>query len=143
MTPPETQAAGPEAGAAHGTSAVCACPAPVERLRRRADFLRAARAERQGTPGFLIQARRRGSDEATDAACIRVGFTCSRKVGNAVARNRARRRLREAARQVLPVRGRPGWDYVLVGRHGTTEARPFDRLVADLGWALAKLHKTH
>jgi ribonuclease P protein component len=66
-----------------------------------ADFLAAARGRRQARPGFTLQARRRGDDEAA-ASPVRVGFTCSRKVGNAVARNRAKRRLRAAARAVLP-----------------------------------------
>lgn len=108
-------------------------------LRRRADFLKAAQARRQGTAGFLLQARRRAPDEAGDA--IRVGFTASRKVGNAVARNRARRRLRAAAREVLPRRGRPGWDYVLVARPEGTAARPWRELVADLRWALDRVHR--
>ncbi|MBM3612679.1 MAG: ribonuclease P protein component, partial [Alphaproteobacteria bacterium] len=90
-----------------------AAPKP-ERLRRRAEFLRAASALRQGTDAFLLQGRPRA--DGSDA--IRVGFTCSRKVGNAVMRNRARRRLREIARAILPGLARPGWDYVLVGRPG-------------------------
>ena len=71
-----------------------------------------------------------------------VGFTCSKKVGNAVARNRAKRRLREAARAILPHTGRTGWDYVLIGRADVTAARPFDLLQQDLALALRKLHNT-
>jgi ribonuclease P protein component len=105
-------------------------------LRRRADFVAAARARRHGRAGLTLQARPR--DDADDA--IRVGFTCSRKVGNAVARNRARRRLRAAARTVLPGHGRPGWDYVLIGRPEATAARPFPLLCDDLAAALAAVH---
>jgi ribonuclease P protein component len=112
-----------------------------ETLLRRADFLRAARAQRQGTPGFLLQARQRGAGEA-DPDAIRVGFTCSKKVGNAVTRNRAKRRLRAAARAVLPAAGRPGWDYVLVGRPETTVARDFADLTADLARALERIHRS-
>ncbi|MFV0359705.1 ribonuclease P protein component [Tropicimonas sp.] len=109
-------------------------------LTRRADFLAAARAGRAGTPGFLLQARKRREDEA-DPTITRVGFTCSRKVGNAVARNRAKRRLRAVARDVLAHGGRPGWDYVLIGRAGTTATRPFDSLVTDLECALRRVHR--
>jgi len=109
-------------------------------LRRRADFLRAARAAKAPMPGFVMQGRERTPDEASEAA-IRVGYTCSKKVGNAVARNRAKRRLRAIARAVLPVEGRAGWDYVLIGRAGATAARPFAQLRADLSRALRTLHR--
>lgn len=110
-------------------------------LRHRPDFLRAARALRQGTPGFLVQARQRGVDEPAPPQSIRVGFTCSKKIGNAVARNRARRRLREIARAVMPRQARPGWDYVLVGRPEATIDRPFADLLTDLDRALRRIHR--
>ncbi|PRY21134.1 ribonuclease P protein component [Aliiruegeria haliotis] len=109
-------------------------------LTRRADFLAASRAGRAGTSGFLLQARKRKDTEA-DPTLVRVGFTCSRKVGNAVARNRAKRRLREIARAVLSTEGRPGWDYVLVGRANVTAERPYDDLVQDLREAVDRVHK--
>jgi len=112
----------------------------LETLRKRADFLRAASARRQGTAGFLLQARRRPEDEGEAGQAIRVGFTCSKKLGNAVTRNRAKRRLRALAREVMPGAARPGWDYVLVGRPGTTVARGFADLRADLAAALAQVH---
>lgn len=115
-------------------------PAPrIETLRKRADFLRAASARRQGAAGFLVQARRRDPKEA-DPDLVRVGFTCSRKIGNAVTRNRARRRLRAVARAILPARAQPGWDYVLVGRPGATVTRDFMDLERDLDEALARIH---
>lgn len=112
-------------------------PGPVT-LTRRADFLAAARARRRATPAFTLQARRRPPDEAPGR--LRVGYTCSKKVGNAVARNRAKRRLRAAAREVMPAAGRPGWDYVLIGREGETATRDFARLCEDLRAALAAIH---
>ena len=135
MTPPEAPANGTTAGREERPPAVSVC---LKTLQNRADFLRAARARRKPMPGFLLQARKRDTDEPADM--IRVGFTCSKKVGNAVARNRAKRRLREIARQVLPTQGRPGWDYVLVGRPHETATRLFADLIGDLETALHKIH---
>lgn len=107
----------------------------LEVLQKRADFLSAARSRKQAMPGFILQARHHGGET------VRVGFTCSKKVGNAVARNRAKRRLREIARLVLPSQGRAGWDYVLIGRRDVTADRPFPALIRDLEAALAKVHQ--
>ena len=117
-----------------------AAPHSITVLQRRADFLRAASARRQGTAGFLLQARQRNDADAVAVATIRVGYTCSKKLGNAVARNRAKRRLREIARAVLPDAGRSGWDYVLVGRLEATATRDFAALKTDLLSALQRVH---
>lgn len=129
MTPPEA----PDNDAGNAPPAVSVC---LEVLKDRSEFLLAARARKQGTKAMMVQGReRRDGDPA-----IRVGFTCSKKVGNAVARNRAKRRLREAARMVLPDAGTPGWDYVLIGRKDATAERPFEDLKGDLRFALKRLH---
>ena len=129
MIPPEA----PATVAGFPPPAVSLC---LQNLRRRADFLAAARARRQGTASLLVQGRNR--QDGTDA--VRLGVTCSRKIGNAVTRNRAKRRLRAVAREVLPELGRAGWDYVLVGRPGATVACDFADLRRDLVDALTKLH---
>ncbi len=132
MKPPEAPQ-GTQQGAGDTPPAVSVC---LETITKRADFLAAARARKQGTKGFMLQARNRNDD----SPAIRVGFTCSKKVGNAVARNHAKRRLREVARAVLPELGRAGWDYVLIGRAVETETRDFQDLLNDLRYALKKVH---
>lgn len=87
-------------------------------------------------PGFVLQAAPVPADMALPA--IRVGFTVSRKVGNAVVRNRVRRRLREIARMVIPAQARPDLDYVLVGRQGAL-TRDFQVMRQDLVEALKRL----
>ena len=104
----------------------------------RRDFLKVARGRRFTAPTLLLQARRRGTGEAQDG--IRLGLTCSRKVGGAVVRNRAKRRLRAAAHEVLPLHGKDGWDYVLVGRAEATASNPFSELISDLRTALVRVH---
>jgi ribonuclease P protein component len=106
-------------------------------LQKRADFLKAARAKRIPCGSFMLQVRKRSAGEAQG---IRVGFTCSKKVGNAVARNHAKRRLREIARLELPSLGHEGFDYVLIGRAEQTSGREFEKLRHDLRRGLSKAH---
>jgi ribonuclease P protein component len=132
MTPPETQGQGTIAEAPTRAPAVSLCV-----MAKRADFLRAASARRQGTNSFLLQAR----DRADGNPVTRVGYTASKKIGNAVLRNRAKRRLRALAREVLAAQARQGWDYVLVARPDATVTRAFADLRADLELALASVHR--
>lgn len=108
----------------------------VGRLKRRAEFLRVAASRRKwAAPGLILQA----ADAAIDSnPTIRVGFTCSKKVGNSVERNRAKRRLREAARAVIAVEAAPAHDYVLIGRQETLR-RPYALLLQDLRTALKRV----
>jgi len=110
------------------------------RLPRRADFLRIAAERRKfAAPGLVLQAAPTPAELLQPGSnSMRVGFTATRKIGGAVVRNRVRRRLRAAARDVLPACARPGFDYVLIGREGTA-LRPYAALKADLELALRRL----
>jgi ribonuclease P protein component len=107
-------------------------PAP-QRLKRRAEFLRvAAKSRKSAMPGLVLQAHVR-----EDSGPARLGFTVTKKVGNAVVRNRVRRRLKEATRMLLREHPLPAVDLVLIGREGTRR-RQFTALVEDLRRALAR-----
>ena len=106
----------------------------LNRITQRKDFLQLANAQRVHSTSFVLQSRNR-----KDEAPIRIGFTCSKKVGNAVARNKAKRRLREIARLVLPVSGQVGHDYVLIGRANVTATTNFAAMKAELAQSLQKL----
>ena len=103
------------------------------RLKRRAEFLRlAAKGRKAPMPGLVLQALARDDD-----APARLGFTVTKKVGNAVIRNRTRRRLREAARIVIREHAPCGVDLVLIGREGTRR-RNFRALIDDVARAMRK-----
>lgn len=105
----------------------------MERLRQRADFLAAAKGVKAPTAAFVLQARQRSDGAA------RVGFTVTKKTGDAVERNRIRRRLREVVRLSSPSALKPGHDYVLIGRRSALNA-PFERMKDDLDRALRRVH---
>lgn len=111
----------------------------LSRLKVRADFLRLARGRKWSAAGLVLQMQPTPEDLVSGGNSIRVGFTVTKKVGDAVRRNRAKRRLREVARAVLPLYGVGGTDYVLIGRDGTLTRR-FADLIADLRTALRKVH---
>lgn len=117
----------------------------LPRLKRRREFLLvAAQGRKWVAPGLILQANPHSSAAAlpgsTDrtALALRIGFTVSRKVGNAVVRNRVRRRLKAAAELVMPVLARQDCDYVVIGRRQSL-TRPFPALVQDLEQALRKV----
>lgn len=103
---------------------------------KRRDFLLVAAEKRSGQLGLLLQGRNRQDGSSS----TRVGYTCSKKLGNAIARNKAKRRLREISKATLTVKGNPGWDYVLVGRPKTTLERNYSLLIEDLNKAIKKVH---
>jgi ribonuclease P protein component len=109
----------------------------IPRLKVRAEFLAAAKAPYQARGAVVVQARPRNAD-GENGEQIRVGFTATKKIGNAVARNRAKRRLREAAEQMLPLHALPGHDYVLIARAGTND-RDWQGLLDDVKAALIRL----
>ena len=106
----------------------------MERLKHRSDFLAAATGMKVPAAAFVLQARSRG-----DEAPPRIGFTVSKKVGNAVERNRVRRRLRDLVRRADGSRIAAGHDYVLIGRRAALQL-PFERLIVEFEGALRRAH---
>ena len=103
-------------------------------IKKRSDFLAANRGKRYATPGFVLLVR----DRRDDSPAIRLGITITKKVGNAVIRNRMRRRFRALAQEMLADKGKAGADHILIGRDSGIE-RDFDALRADMVKALGKL----
>ena len=108
----------------------------ISRIKVRKDFVAAAKAPYQARGGVVVQDRTRADDNET----MRAGFTATKKIGNAVARNRAKRRLRAAVQQILPAHGQRGHDYVFIARAGTIE-RDWAGLLDDIEAALIRLSR--
>ena len=108
--------------------------ANLQTLTKRQDFILASRGLKHSCETMIVQINK------NNLSIIRVGFTCSKKIGNAVVRNRAKRRLRAIAREVLPKLGRVGFDYVLIGCYGSTVSSEFKTLKNDFISALEALH---
>jgi len=111
----------------------------LARLKKRADFLAAARSVRKVAGSITLEFAPTPQSAEQDGA-LRLGFTASRKIGNAVARNRAKRRMRAAAAETLPLLGRAGHDYVLVARASVLTC-DFAHLKRDLAAALGLAHR--
>lgn len=114
------------------------------RLKKRAEFLHVRKGKYKAQGAIVVQARKSPVNDGMSgkvfhgAQTIRVGFTATKKIGNAVTRNRAKRRLREVARAVLPRCGMAGYDYVFIAR-GTTALRPYEKLMQDAEKAVLSL----
>lgn len=112
-------------------------PGTPERLTKRSEFKRVAAGRKWAAAGLVLQARPRAGDAGAPGA-PRVGFTVSRRVGNAVERNRVKRRLRSLSAEVLALHATAATDYVLIGRRAAL-ARPYAALGEDLRQAMRRV----
>ena len=110
----------------------------IARIQKRVDFLACAKGPHCARGAVLVQARARDETHPIENTVVRAGFTATKRIGGAVERNRAKRRLREAARQILPDLAHAGFDYVFIARGGVT-TRPWPRLLDDMKSALLRL----
>jgi len=115
----------------------------LEKITKHADYVEMKKGYKISTPGFILQGKPRTDDNLINPNVARYGITCSKRIGNAVRRNRAKRRLRSLVANILPSSGLKGWDYVLIGKINSTENLPFHILKEDLTVALTKMyHRT-
>lgn len=105
----------------------------IATLKKRGEFLRLRSGKRQSGKNFTVQGRQTGKEG------VRIGYTVTTKVGNAVVRNRIKRRLRQVANTVLPLKGLHGYDYVVIARHASLRS-DFSDLVRDFSTALDHIH---
>lgn len=106
------------------------------KLKQRSEFLHARGGKYQARPGIVIQMRENPAKLSTDT--VKVGFTATKKIGNAVVRNRCKRRMRELARALLPLHGKPGFNYIFIARADTAKAE-WAQLYKDVEKALLRL----
>jgi len=110
----------------------------IATLKRRSEYLRLRGGRRWSSPAFVIEMRAREEASCLVGTAPRFGFTATKKLGNAVTRNRIRRRLKEAVRIAAPGRAKDGCDYVVIARDAAAD-RPFAALERDLIAALGRL----
>lgn len=108
------------------------------RLKTRSEFLRVRGGRSWRAASLVLQARKR--DAENDGKTARFGFTATKRLGGAVIRNRARRRLKETVRAIAEKKARPGYDYVVIARQGAL-TRKFHDIQKDLGVALERVHR--
>lgn len=110
----------------------------VPTLKKRSDFLRLRAGKRFSTKSLILETK--ASETNAKTAISRVGYTVTKKVGNAVIRNRIRRRLREVVSKTFPDKSLPNYDYVIIGKYGAL-TRNFASILKDLEQALDHVHK--
>jgi ribonuclease P protein component len=109
-------------------------------LKRRPQFLRIRKGARWATPAFVLEAKRRGDEAAAGPQQPRFGFTVTKQVGKAVERNRIRRRLKAAVRDVQMTHAKGDFDYVVIARRPALTSA-YGALVADMAIALERVHR--